>query len=289
MKTARLFTMAMIAVILLGTSVQAQNAAPDRRARPVKRERGEHLKNLFDKMVKELDLTAEQQTQIKQILDTHRQAMENWLKENGEDLKALREEFKKARKEGNKEALKTLHEKRVSLLKGRREMGEAMHKQVSAVLTDEQKKKFEKGRRVRHRAMAGPQMVLRALGQAGLSDEQEAKIKKIVAETKDAAGKVESPKEKGQLWQKAVKTIKSDVLTDEQAKKFEQSMLRMRRRRNQMRIASALNLTDEQKGKIKSIRTGFREKIKNADREDRRRRWWRRQAGLFLGLCVHLR
>ena len=281
MKTAKLLLTVMVGVMLLGAVALAEENAPgerkrqrtkagrggDRRQRM--RERGDFQKNTLERMTKNLDLTADQQKQIKQILDTHKQAVENWMKENGENLKSLREQFRKARKEKDTEAAKALRKKMAESTKGRRELRETMRKQIDAVLTDKQKAKAKTMMRQGRRAVIGAHMVRRALGQVKLTDEQKAKIKKIVDETQASAGKVKSAKEKNELWQKALKTIKSDVLTKEQVKKFEEAMLRMGRRYGRMRLGADLNLTDDQKAKAKKIRETYRDKIKNAKPEER--------------------
>ncbi len=281
MRTVKLLLTVMVGVVLLGAPALADENAPgerkrqrtkagrtgDRRQRT--RARKEFQKNTLERMTKNLDLSADQQKQVKQILDTHRQAVENWQKENGEDLKSLREQFRKARKEKDAEALKALRKKRADSTKGRRELYATMRKQIEAVLTDEQKAKAKTMMRQGRRAVVGVRMVRRALGQVGLSDEQEVKIKKIVADTKAAADKAKTPKEKGELWQKAIKTIKSDVLTEEQVKKFDAAMQRMGRRYGRMRLAADLNLTDEQKAQGKKIREKYQDKIKNAKGEER--------------------
>ncbi len=270
MKTAKLVLAVMVGVVLLGSVALAEEGAPGDRKQRRMRVREEARKGRLERMVKDLDLTAEQQKQVKQILDTHQQAIENWMKENGEDLKALREQMRKARKDKDHEALKGLRKKMADGTKGRRELHAALRKQIDAVLTDKQKAQAKKMRYQRYRAVIGARMVHRALGQVNLSNEQKEKVKKIVADTKTAADKAKTPKEKGELWQKAVKTIKSDVLTKEQAKKFEQALLRMRRRQRQMSLFGALNLTEDQKAKSKKIRETYREKIKDAKPEERR-------------------
>ncbi len=282
MKTAKLLLTVMVSVMLLGAVALAQEDAPSTRKRGRtkagragdKRQRiqarGDFRKNTLERMTKNLDLTADQQKQVKQILDTHSQAIENWTKENGENLKSLREQFRKARKEKDAEALKALRKKMADSMKGRRELHAAMRKQIEAVLTDEQKAKAKKMMRQGYRAVVGARMVRRALGQVKLSDKQKAKVKKIVTDTKASADKVKTLKEKGELWRKAVKTIKSDVLTKEQVKKFEEAMQRMGRRYGRTRLGADLNLTDDQKAKGKKIRETYRDKIKNAKPEERR-------------------
>ncbi|MCK4627082.1 MAG: Spy/CpxP family protein refolding chaperone, partial [Phycisphaerae bacterium] len=269
MKTAKLLLTVMVGVMLLGAVAGAEENAPGERKQRRMQNREEARKGRLERMVKNLDLTADQQTQVKQILDTHHQAIENWMKENGENLKSLREQFREARKEKDAEALKALRKKMADSMKGRRELHAALRKQIEAVLTDEQKAKAKKMMGQRHRAVIGARMVRRALGQVGLSDEQKEKVKKIVADTQKSACKVETPKEKGELWQKAVKTIKSDVLTREQVKKFEEAMQRMGRRHGRMRLLAALDLTDEQKAKGKKIREKYQDKIKDAKGEER--------------------
>lgn len=270
MKTVKLVLVTMVGVMLFGASALAEEGAVGEQKRPRMEARKQFQHNLYERLVKELNLTADQQAQVKQILDTHRQAVENWQKENAEELKSLREQMDKARAEKDTETLKALRKKMAEGMKGRRELQEAMHKQIKSVLTDEQKEKFENISRMVRRVVEGARQIHAALRGLDLNDEQKEKIKKIIAETGEAAGKVETPKEKGELWQKALKTIKSDVLTEEQVKKFEQTMNQMRQRRGLMGPMAGLNLTDEQKAQMEKIGAKYRDQIKNAGPEDRR-------------------
>jgi Spy/CpxP family protein refolding chaperone len=280
MKTAKLLLTVMVGVMLLGAVALAEENAPGERRRQRakagrgdrqqrRQARGEFRKNIFERMVKELDLTADQQTQVKQIFDTHNQAIENWMKENGENVKSLHEQIRKARKEKDTEALKSLRKKMAEAMKGRRELREARRKQIEAVLTDEQKAKAKEMMRQGRRAVIGAHMVRRALGQVKLTDKQEEQIKKIVADTKAEAEKTDASKGKGELWRKAIETIKSDVLTKKQAKKFEEATHRMKRRQGRMSLLAHLDLTDDQKAKSKKIREKYQDKIKNAKGEER--------------------
>ncbi len=270
MKTVKLVLIAMVGVMLFGASAMAQENATDKPTTQRREVRREFLNNLYERLVKELNLTADQQAQVKQIIETHKQAVENWQKENGAELKSLHEQMAKAREANDAEAVKALREKLDKIFKGRQELQESLNKQIKAVLTDEQKEKFENLSRLFRRAVEGVQQIHAALRGLDLNDEQKEKIKKIIAETEEAAGKVETPKEKGELWQQALNTIKSDVLTEEQAKKFEQTLQQMRERRGFMGLMADLNLTDEQKAQMEKIEAKYRDQIKNAGPEDRR-------------------
>ncbi len=270
MKTVKLVLVTMVGVMLFGASALVAEDAVGEQKRPRIQDRREFRDNLHERILKELDLTADQQAQVKQILETHKQAVENWQKENAEELKALREQMEKARAEKDTEAVKSLREKSAKIFKGRQELQESLNKQIKAVLTDEQKEKFENLSRLVRSAVIGAQQIRTALRGLDLNDEQKEKIKKIIAETGEAAGKVETPKGKLELWQKAVQTIKSDVLTEEQVKKFEQAMNQMRQGRGLMGPMADLNLTDDQKEQMEKIEAKYRDQIKNAGPEDRR-------------------
>lgn len=188
----------------------ADNAAPG----PL--ERG---KVLLEGLTKALDLTAEQQTAIKQIIETHQQSLANWRNALGEDMKTLREQIEKARTDKDEAALKTLREKMDQAAKGRLELDKKMRDQIRAVLTDDQKAKFETAflRLTGGTASAPasrpvvrrPAAVLEGLS---LTDEQKAQVEKLLGE---ARAKPEGD-ERVQAVRAAMQKIQKDVLTDAQ-------------------------------------------------------------------------
>ncbi|MDY7009805.1 MAG: hypothetical protein SVV80_03540 [Planctomycetota bacterium] len=284
MKIVRLVLAAMVGVSLLGASAMAAEGAGSEQRRRNRQHRMERRKDLFERLVKELDLSADQQAQVKQIIETHNQAVENWRKEKSEDLETLREQMEKARKAEDAEALKTLREKVTGIFKGRRELQEAMHKQIKEVLTKEQNAKAEKMFQRGLRAVMGAGMIHRALGQLDLSDEQKEKIRKIHENYRDKM-KNAKPEERRELMEKMREEMNS-VLTDEQKAKAGDLRNRMFQRPEDW---AGLNLTDEQKARIKEIRENCRKQIdsvltdeqkaKIKERREERMKQWRNRQG----------
>ena len=87
----------------------------------------------LEHLTKALNLTEDQQTQIKQILETQSQANENWRKEHGQELRDLHQQVQKARQENDTEALKAATQKFRELFKDRREAEKNVRDQIAAV------------------------------------------------------------------------------------------------------------------------------------------------------------
>lgn len=227
------------------------------------------LNALYEKMLDELNLTADQQSRIKQILETHHQAMTNWRKQHAAELKSLREEIIEARKNKEAEKVKQLRTKIAEILKERRELTESLRKQIEEVLSDEQR---EKAREIfRHARAAGVSIrrITFALKKLDLTDEQEQKIKAILKDAREDAQKADTPKEKEKIWADAIEEIKKDVLTESQAKKFDRITRRVKIRRKIWHALASLKLTDDQRKKIAEIRKEYREKIAQVKPKER--------------------
>ncbi|KKM81090.1 hypothetical protein LCGC14_1333320, partial [marine sediment metagenome] len=236
MRRAKWFCVALVGIVMLATSAYAQEE-PGRGRRPggpggpgARRRRRppkEALENFYAELVKVLELNEEQQKAVKQILDTHAQDMKNWIGEHGEELKGLRQQIMKAQKEGDREALKGLFQKMRELTKGQMELRQRMHKQILALLNDEQKEKFKKFLLRRRRAAGGIMAFRGALRRLDLTAEQKAKVAEIFKAAEAAAKGAEDRKDKAAIIRKAVKDVTENVLTDEQKAKLE----KMRQRR----------------------------------------------------------
>ncbi|HUU23068.1 MAG TPA: Spy/CpxP family protein refolding chaperone [Phycisphaerae bacterium] len=259
--TMILVTVGMLGVMALGEEVRA--GKPDRKPGP-----GGGAQ-LLERLVKELNLTEEQQVQVKQIWQTHAQAMQNFRKEHGEELKTLREKRKVAKESGNKEALKPLAEQMKTLNEARMELGKNLEKQLTDVLTKEQlakaKKILRQGRPGGDREMPGVNL-LRVLPTLGLDDKQKAQVKKILADAKAKAKDAETPEAKAEIRKAALDKIRTEVLTDAQRKKLaELAEKGPTDRRPMADMLRGLDLTEDQQKQIREIRKEARGKAGQAD------------------------
>ncbi len=88
----------------------------------------------------EMDLTEEQMTQVREILDSHRETMAAFFEENREAMTTLRERMEELRnaEEPDPEAMRALREEMGELMMSGRELGQALADDLGEVLTEEQ-------------------------------------------------------------------------------------------------------------------------------------------------------
>ena len=227
------------------------------------------LNALYEKMLDELNLTADQQSRIKQILETHHQAMMNWRKQHAAELKSLREEIIEARKNREAEKVKQLRTRIAKILKERRELTESLRKQIEDVLTDEQREKAKEIFREARAAGVSIRRITFALKKLDLTDEQKQKIKAILKDAREDAQKADTPKEKEKIWADAIEEIKKDVLTESQVKELDRIMRKTKIRKKIWHALASLKLTDDQRKKIAEIWKEYHEKIAQAKPEER--------------------
>ncbi|HOF17486.1 MAG TPA: Spy/CpxP family protein refolding chaperone [Phycisphaerae bacterium] len=221
---------------------------------------GARLQNL----VKELGLSDAQTPQVQQILETHRQAVENWRKEHGETARALGEQIEAAHKAGDREKAKTLREQLSKEMTSRKELHENLMKQLSGVLNEDQMKKvrerFHERLQERRQGEDRPRRpVLDALMAAGLSDEQKVQARKIMDDAHAKAKEAQNPEDKARIIREAVEKVRTEVLTEEQRKKLVDA-----REQGRKKMAEALGLTEEQQKKLEALREEFRKKFEAA-------------------------
>lgn len=213
-----------------------------------KKERAERAAKLRQRLHKDLGLTEDQAKQFRQIMQTQRQAVENWRKEHGEALKGLQKQMREAMKARDKEKAQSIREKMKKHFGGRKELQEGLMKRLGDVLTAEQMAKYKKsfGRRpggagAREGSLRHPlTRILMLLRRANLTPEQKEKIKKTLDQ--------------------AMKKIMHEVLTPEQRKKLG----KLRQRGDRIRTDS---------------REGGRGRRGDTDRPRRPRRDRRKKAG----------
>lgn len=243
--TTLLLALGMLVVPALGQ--EDEPGRPRRRDRGARANRGEAR---LDRIIQSLNLTEGQKEPVAQKLKTHQDAVQNYQKENREDMQAARKAMQEARQSGDKEAIAAaekalkVHQDALRRLRG------DLEKQLADVLTPEQMTKFKAGVvGLGARGAGGPgARFARALGAVGLTPEQIEKIRK-------------------------------DILTPAQRARLEQALRSgpaagpaagpARARGGMM---AGLDLTDEQQKKIEAIRAEYREKIRGAEGRDDRRK-----------------
>jgi len=262
--TMVLATVGMLSVMAPAEEVRA--GKPDRKRGP------RDGAQLLERLVKELNLTEEQQVQVKQIWETHVQAMRNYHKEHGAELKELREKMRAARESGDKDEMKKLAEEMKELGKERVGLAQNLEKQLADVLTKEQlakaKQILRRGRPGRPGGRPGARL-LGALRFVDLTDEQKAQVRKILADAKAKAKDAKAPEAKGEIMKAAVEKIRTDVLTEAQRKKLAE-LAEKGPRRPMPDMLRGLDLTQEQQKQIREILKEAREQAGQADSREKR-------------------
>jgi len=178
---------------------------------------------VLDRIIKDLGLTGETEARVRQIFETHRQAMDNWRKEHGQELDNARTKLREAEQKGDQDATRQAREQVETLMKSRAALRGDLLKQLGEVLTPEQVEKVKAALD----AMAGPGLggfFQRMLEDLNLTADQKAKVEAIMKEARESAAKLDDPVAKAKLIKDATDKIKAEVLTDEQRKLLEQKL-----------------------------------------------------------------
>ncbi|NLW86874.1 MAG: hypothetical protein GXY38_08370 [Planctomycetes bacterium] len=136
---------------------------------------------------------------------------------------------------------------------------------VSLMAQDEPKTRPARGEGDRPRmreGMGGPFAGL------DLTEEQREKIKDIQEEGRKQAKEAKTPEDRAKIRQETMAKVR-DVLTDEQKEKLDEAMIPMLNRRGPF---AQLNLTDEQRAKIREIMSQAQEDASEAKTPEERRK-----------------
>ncbi len=328
MSKVRTIGAVLAAILLIGSVALAQEEGnregPRRRRGGVMGRRGRGG-DLYERMQRELNLTPDQQTQLKEFFNTHKAAVQNLQGEEG-DAAERREKYLKARRENDTETLEEMRDQFRKLGEGRRALDQDLNKKVLGVLTDEQKPLFQQmvigGRRSGSPEATRIRMALRGIE---LTADEKKKVEEIIKKTEAAAQRLISsrrgdgegegtrirrrrgrggadggivmpaPAEEpgaeagrgrrgrrsrfgrrpdpatseavAKLWAKAIADIK-EILGEDRAAKFDKQFKALLRRGGRSPL-EGLNLSEQQSTDRAKIRDDFREKIRNAEPEDR--------------------
>ncbi len=96
----------------------------------------------LQKILKNLDLTSDQETKIKDLVKAHEDKVVQFQAENRVKMDDLRSAVEKAKATGDKSQVDTLTEQKKALEKNRPKL-ETLFSQISDVLTPEQREKFK--------------------------------------------------------------------------------------------------------------------------------------------------
>jgi len=257
----------MLAVLaVLGGQVLAAPGGP-----PGGRRGGEvdRAKMMYDRLVgalKELGLTAEQETQLKTIFESYTQATANWSKEHGEDLRAMQQKMDEARKANDENAMKDLTAARQKLDESRNAIRDDVMKQLAGVLNDKQ---MARAKEILQPPSRNPIDGLKEIvAKLELKDDLKAKVNEVIDAAKAESDKTRDFRESGKIYYGAVEKIKA-LLDAEQKAKFEE-LLKATRDAGMLRMFTGLNLSPEQEKQVTEMMNAVREKADKAEPDARR-------------------
>jgi len=270
----------LVGVLALGATSLAQDnegaegQGGERRARQRVRRRvqaRDPLAGLEERMTRELQLTEDQQKQVKQILDTHKQAIENWNKENAEQQRTLRQKYAQAVKDKDADAMKALRAEIRKTSEQRLAMRTKLIEQLKGVLTDEQKPKLDRLLAARRApAMSMADRLRRAVRRLRLEEKLAKQVEAIIKTTEADVKKVKTEQGKTALWSKAVEKIKA-IIGEDKARQLDAALRASARNARQRRpMFGNLNLSEEQTKKVQDIMAEARKQAAEADRGERR-------------------
>ncbi|MCD6303943.1 MAG: Spy/CpxP family protein refolding chaperone, partial [Planctomycetes bacterium] len=228
-------------------------------------------------LMADLKLPPEKEKAVRLVIETYFQDMAQWMRENGPVMRDLMAKMHGGRGRpgagqppagASDEQRKAAMEKYRELMKQRAEKQQELFKQLKDLLDKEQMALV-------HKALGGGRpsreaSVFALLRRLDLTEDQRAKVKEIMSAAREAAKDKQGP-DRAEIYRDAGEKVVKEVLTDAQRAKLAEL-----RRAGPGRGPSAgapggsrgmfagLDLTDDQKAKIREIMTDAREKAKAA-------------------------
>ncbi len=199
-----------LAVVVLATSpiLAAQKAGKGKRSKGG----SDAMRGEYAIMASQCELSDQQKTDLGAKVKARKEAQAAWQQANGEKQKALREAQKKAKEAGDKDAMKKARDDLKALDAGRRKIDADTMAAILAVLTPEQKVKWQ--------AFQMYRTLMRRYKRLNPTEAQTAKIREAAAAAaKDlgvAGDDKESRKKRAEADKNLRKTIEETILTPEQ-------------------------------------------------------------------------
>jgi Spy/CpxP family protein refolding chaperone len=275
----RILVAGLVAVGCLATTAIAQEHVEKRvteqnRAREGRRGAESDQHAFIQRLLQGLQLNQDQRSQVREILETQRQALENWRKENTPTLHDLRGKLKNLRGSGDREKAQGLREELQKLMESRKALHDSLMQRLSGVLNAEQMSRVKAA--VAQRVRQAWDRALANLRRLELTDAQKQKISQIVEEAKAKADQTEDPRERGQILRDTIEKIRSEVLTDAQRSRLAEAAP-ARPGGREAEMLRGLDLTEEQIAQLRSTGEEFRSKLREADSPEARRELMRQR------------
>jgi len=259
--------MAVVAVLALSAPVSAQTDKTTVRKTAID--------DLVEELRKELSLTADQQARVRQVLDTHKQAMDNWNRQYGSKQRELRKKLAEARESRDREAMRGIREEMQKLTTPRRALVENLEKEIGEIVGAEQKRKaMSIITRFLERMRRNPLTpVIEALEKMELSEAQKARIEGIIKDANAKIAKSDRPAVKEKTAADAIAVIRK-LLTDEQKAQLDAAIRQDKLRRMGLGWLVGLEPTDEQVVRVQAIMEEARRKLEKTETRRERIEIW---------------
>jgi hypothetical protein len=219
------------------------------------------LEELRKRLYDAVKPTADQEVQLDQILQTHRQALENWRRQNLAVLQAARELQADAVRSDDRGTLQAVGKEIRDMMDSRRVLHQTMMHQMEDVLDEKQ---FARVREILLPARTGSD-VLRLLPHIKLTEIQNAEVRKILEQAAVRAKAKKDRAEKEEIMDQAVEDIRQTVLSETQRNTLQTLLRREKARDRRREMLSGMDFTDEQKARIKTILAEARKKAQTVD------------------------
>jgi len=188
-------------LLVIGLPVLAKN--PKQAPRPA-------VKGEWAAMVKQCNLTADQQTAVNDKVKAMNAALTDWDAKNKDQVDKLKADIKAAKEANDKAKLKDLNAQQKTLMTGRDAIQQQSRREIMTLLTPEQQQTW---------AVYQLQIeVKRHFNKAKLTDDQLAKIKPLCENTQQGLAKLTAGEAKGRkaLMNKLFADVAQQILTDDQ-------------------------------------------------------------------------
>ncbi|MDD4061974.1 MAG: hypothetical protein PHW08_14910, partial [Kiritimatiellae bacterium] len=156
--------------------------------------------------------TPDQEVQLDQILQTYRQSLENWHRQNDEKRKALQRLQQDALQSGDQGTLQAVQRDLRAMMASQRELRQTLLNQMEDVLDKEQ---FARVRLACKPEFAGP-AVLELLRQLQLTEGQNQQIQTLLDQAAKTSRSKSDPADREEIMNDAIEEMQQVVLTPPQ-------------------------------------------------------------------------
>lgn len=219
------------------------------------------MEELRRQLIRAAKPTADQEVQLDQILQTHRQAVENWRRQNDETLQAAQRLQADAVQSGDRDTLQAVEKELRELMESRRELLQTMLNQMEDVLDESQ---FAKAREIILQPAHTGVDVLGMLPHIPLTKIQNEKVQAVLNRAAAQARTKKAPAARDEIMDAAVEDIRQIVLTQPQRDALDKLLRQAREQDRRRAMLRKMEFTDEQKTRMNAILAEARQRAEKA-------------------------